>query len=45
VTAIHILVDIHRLALDADFTTGRIPAKIAFGNATFATYNFVTKPS
>ena len=33
------------MALDADFTTGGIPAKMAFGNATFASYNIVTKPS
>jgi starch-binding outer membrane protein, SusD/RagB family len=37
--------DIHRLALDADYTTGGIPAKMAYGNATFATYNFVTNPA
>lgn len=30
--------DIHRLARDPDFSTGGIPAKMAFGNATFATY-------
>lgn len=37
--------DIHRLAPEADYTTGGIPAKMAFGNATFATYNFVTPPT
>jgi starch-binding outer membrane protein, SusD/RagB family len=37
--------DIHRLALDSDFTTNGIPSKMAFGNATFATYNFVTNPT
>jgi starch-binding outer membrane protein, SusD/RagB family len=31
--------DIHRLALDADFNTGGIPAKMTFANATFASYN------
>jgi hypothetical protein len=30
--------DIHRLAKDPDFSVGGIPAKMAFGNATFATY-------
>lgn len=37
--------DIHRLAKDADFSTGGIPAKMAFGNATFATYNVNTQPA
>ena len=36
--------DIHRLAVDPDFTTGGIPAKMAFANATFATYNCNTFP-
>lgn len=31
--------DIHRNVLDATFTTGGIPAKMTFGNATFVTYN------
>lgn len=30
--------DIHRLAKDPDFSLGGIPAKMAFGNATFDTY-------
>ncbi len=37
--------DIHRLAPEAAYTTGGIPAKMAFGNATFATYNAVTPPT
>ncbi len=37
--------DIHRLAPEAAYTTGGIPAKMAFGNATFVTYNFVTPPT
>lgn len=37
--------DIHRLAPEAAYTTGGIPAKMAFGNATFATYNFLTPPT
>jgi hypothetical protein len=37
--------DIHRLALDPDFTTGGIPAKMTFGNATFATYNWAGNPT
>jgi len=36
--------DIHRLALDADFNTGGIPAKMTFANATFASYNCATNP-
>jgi hypothetical protein len=31
--------DIHRLALDPDFSTNGIPSKMTFGNATFATYS------
>ncbi len=31
--------DIHRLANDADFTTGGIPAKIAWTGTTFASWN------
>ncbi|GHB65871.1 hypothetical protein GCM10007390_19980 [Persicitalea jodogahamensis] len=37
--------DIHRLAPEAAYGTGGIPAKMAYGNATFATYNFVTPPT
>ena len=37
--------DIHRLALDPDFSTGGIPAKMAYGNATFATYEIGKDPS
>jgi hypothetical protein len=37
--------DIHRLVMDAPFTTNGIPAKMAFGNATFATYNCNTNPA
>lgn len=37
--------DIHRLSLDADFSTGGIPSKMTFGNAVFATYNLVTNPA
>ena len=36
--------DLHRLVMDANFTTGGIPAKMAFANATFATYNCNTNP-
>jgi hypothetical protein len=36
--------DIHRLAVDPDFSTGGIPAKMAFANATFSTYNCNTNP-
>jgi hypothetical protein len=36
--------DIHRLALDPVFGTGGIPAKMSFGDATFATYNAVRPP-
>lgn len=32
--------DIHRLALDADFGTGGIPAKVAFGNTTKASWGY-----
>ena len=32
--------DIHRLALDPDFSTGGIPAKVAFGNVTKASWGF-----
>lgn len=31
--------DIHRLAVDPVFSTGGIPAKLTFANATFASYN------
>ncbi len=37
--------DIHRLVLDPDFSTGGIPAKMAFASATFATYNCATNPA
>lgn len=37
--------DIHRLSLDATFSVGGIPAKMAFGNAVFTTYNFTTPPT
>lgn len=37
--------DIHRLSLDPDFSTSGIPAKMAYGNATFVTYNFTTPPA
>lgn len=30
--------DIHRLALDADFTTGGIPKKVRYNNTTFASW-------
>lgn len=36
--------DIHRLALEPSYTTGGIPAKMAFGNATFLTYNLENPP-
>ncbi len=36
--------DIHRLALDPDFNTGGIPAKMTFANATFASYNCSGNP-
>lgn len=32
--------DIHRLALDSDHSTGGIPAKVAFGNTTIASWGF-----
>ena len=32
--------DIHRLAKDPDFSTGGVPAKVAFGNTTLATWGF-----
>jgi hypothetical protein len=32
--------DIHRLATDADFNTGGIPSKVAFGNTTKASWGF-----
>lgn len=32
--------DIHRLALDPDFSTGGIPSKVAFGNVTKASWGF-----
>lgn len=31
--------DIHRLAVDPDFSTNGIPAKMTFANASFASYN------
>lgn len=37
--------DIHRLVLDADFTTGGIPAKTRFGDITFAQYDAVNRPA
>jgi starch-binding outer membrane protein, SusD/RagB family len=37
--------DIHRLATDADFTTGGIPAKMTFANASFASYNCAGNPA
>lgn len=37
--------DIHRLALDPDFPSGGIPAKMTFANATFASYNCATNPA
>ena len=37
--------DIHRLAVDPDFSPGGIPAKMTFANATFATYNCTTNPA
>ena len=37
--------DIHRLALDPDFSTGGIPGKMAFGNATFGTYQIGKDPA
>ncbi|HYF30453.1 MAG TPA: RagB/SusD family nutrient uptake outer membrane protein [Chitinophagaceae bacterium] len=37
--------DIHRLAVDPDFSTGGIPAKMTFANATFASYNCATNPA
>jgi starch-binding outer membrane protein, SusD/RagB family len=37
--------EIHRLALDPDFSTGGIPAKMAFGNATFDTYDLSISPA
>ncbi|TAE47475.1 MAG: RagB/SusD family nutrient uptake outer membrane protein [Bacteroidetes bacterium] len=37
--------DIHRLALDADFTSNGIPAKTRFGDITFAQYDVVTRPA
>ena len=37
--------DIHRLAVDPDFSTGGIPAKMTFANATFATYNCAANPA
>lgn len=37
--------DIHRLALDPDHSTGGIPAKMSFGNATFDTYEIGKDPS
>ncbi len=37
--------DIHRLALDPDFSTGGIPAKMTFADASFASYNCATNPA
>ncbi|MDZ7606091.1 MAG: RagB/SusD family nutrient uptake outer membrane protein [Cyclobacteriaceae bacterium] len=37
--------DIHRLALDPDFNTGGIPGKMAFGSATFDTYEIGKDPA
>lgn len=37
--------EIHRLALDPDFSTGGIPAKMAFGVATFDTYDVNINPA
>ncbi|NJL15254.1 MAG: RagB/SusD family nutrient uptake outer membrane protein [Microscillaceae bacterium] len=37
--------DIHRLALDPNFSTGGIPAKMSFGEAVFSTYNVNTNPN
>lgn len=37
--------DIHRLAMDPDHSTGGIPAKMAFGSATFDTYEIGKDPS
>jgi hypothetical protein len=37
--------DIHRLALDPDFNTGGVPAKMTFANATFDKYNCTTNPA
>ena len=37
--------DIHRLAVDPDFSTGGIPAKMTFANATFNTYNCANPPA
>jgi starch-binding outer membrane protein, SusD/RagB family len=37
--------DIHRLAMDPDHSTGGIPAKMAFGNATFNMYEIGKDPS
>ena len=36
--------DLHRLAVDPTFSAGGIPAKMAFANATFVTYNCNTNP-
>ena len=36
--------DIHRLALDADFSEGGIPAKLAFGDFAFTDYDLVNRP-
>jgi hypothetical protein len=37
--------DIHRLALDPDFTTNGIPAKMTFADASFASYNCAANPA
>ncbi len=37
--------DVHRLGVDADFSTNGIPAKLTFANATFAAYNCAAPPA
>ena len=37
--------DIHRLANDANFTTGGIPAKIRFADFAFTDYDLATRPT
>jgi hypothetical protein len=37
--------DVHRLAVDPDFNTGGIPAKMTFADASFASYNCATNPA
>jgi len=36
--------DIHRLAKDADFSTGGIPAKVRYNNTTFASWTIGAAP-